>query len=141
MILLDTNVVSELLKPAPEPAVRAWLNSQDSAEVYLSAVSEAELRYGVALLAPGRRRERLAEAVETLVREEFWERVLPFDGAAARCFAQITAERRRAGRPISPFDGQIVAIARARRAVLASRNGRDFEGCDVAIINPWEGAL
>ena len=121
--------------------VRAWINAQESADVYLSAVSAAELRYGVAILSPGRRRDRLAEAVEAVLTGEFSGRVLPFDAASARYFANIAAARRHAGRPISPFDGQIAAVARAHNAVLASRNVRDFEGCDVPVIDPWEAPL
>ena len=140
MILLDTNVISEMLKPAPDVAVKAWLNAQAPAEVYLSAVSEAELRFGVAVLAPGQCQDRLAEAIDALLREEFAGRLLPFDTAAARSFADIAAARRRSGRPISPFDGQIAAIARTHRAVLASRNVADFEGCDIPLIDPWREA-
>ena len=140
MIVLDTNVISEMLKPAPDVAVTAWLNAQAPSEVYLSAVSEAELRFGVAVLAPGQRQDRLAEAIEALLREEFAGRLLPFDTAAARSFADIAAARRRSGRPISPFDGQIAAIARTHRAVLASRNVADFEGCDIPLIDPWREA-
>ena len=140
MILLDTNVISEMLKPAPDVAVKAWLNAQAPAEVYLSAVSEAELRFGVAVLAPGQCQDRLAEAIDALLREEFAGRLLPFDTAAARSFADIAAARRRSGRPISPFDGQIAAIARTHRAVLASRNLADFEGCDIPLIDPWREA-
>ena len=101
MIVLDTNVVSELLRPAPAPAVEAWLAGQDGADIYLTAISEAELRYGVAIMANGKRQKLLAEAVDGMLREDFHDRILPFDSAAAGEYARIGAERRAAGRPIS----------------------------------------
>jgi len=140
MIILDTNVVSELLRAAPAPTVEAWLAGQDGADVYLTAISEAELRYGVAVLAGGSRREALAEAIAGMLREDFRDRILPFDSAAAGEYANIGAARRAAGRPISQFDGQIAAIARAQGAVMATRNVSDFEGCGVEVIDPWDHA-
>jgi hypothetical protein len=101
MIVLDTNVVSELLRPAPAPAVEAWLAGQDGADIYLTAISEAELRYGVAIMANGKRQKLLAEAVDGMLREDFHDRIPPFDSAAAGEYARIGAERRAAGRPIS----------------------------------------
>lgn len=137
MIILDTNVVSELLRASPAPAVEAWLAQQDSASVYLTAISAAELRYGVAIMANGKRREMLAEAVDGILGEDFLNRILPFDSAAGVKYASIGAERRAAGRPISQFDCQIAAIARAHGAVMATRNVGDFEGCGVELIDPW----
>ena len=137
MILLDTNVISELFRKAPEPTVEAWLAAQNGAEVYLSAVSEAELRLGVALLPPGRRREALSEIVERVLQEDFRGRVLPFDSPAAAAYAVIAADRRKRGRPISQFDCQLAAIARANAAAVATRNVGDFEGCGVDLIDPW----
>ena len=137
MILLDTNVISELLRPAPEPRVEAWLSAQDGAGIFLSAVSAAELRFGAALLPPGRRREALAAALDALLREDFAGRLLPFDEAAAEAYAEIAAARRAAGRPIRAFDAQIAAIARARGAAVATRNARDFEVCGIKVIDPW----
>ncbi len=137
MIVLDTNIVSELLRPSPEPKVAAWLAAQNGAGVYLTTVSEAELRYGLAIMADGKRREALAEAVEGILREDFRERILAFDRPAATADAAIVADRRAAGRPISQFDCQIAAIGRAHGAAIATRNARDFEGCGVEIIDPW----
>ncbi|MEO0678794.1 MAG: type II toxin-antitoxin system VapC family toxin [Pseudomonadota bacterium] len=137
MILLDTNVISELLRPAPEPRVEAWLAAQDGAGVFLSAVSAAELRFGAALLPSGRRREALMAALHAIPREDFAGRLLPFDDAAAEAYAEIAAARRAAGRPISAFDAQIAAIARAQGAAVATRNARDFEGCGIEVIDPW----
>jgi len=138
MILLDTNVISELLRPAPAPSVETWLAAQDGPDVYLSAVSEAELRLGVALLPAGSRRAALAGAIDTILAEDFRARILPFDSAATRAYAAIVAERRSAGRPISQFDAQIAAIARANGATVATRNVRDFETCGIDLIDPWQ---
>ena len=137
MIILDTNVVSELLRPAPAKQVEAWLSAQDGATVYFTAVGEAELRHGVALLPAGRRRTALSMAIEGILEEDFRNRILPFDRAAASVSAAIAAKRRAAGRPISQFDCQIAAIARAHEAAVATRNTGDYEGCGIEVIDPW----
>lgn len=137
MIVLDTNVVSELLRPVPAPQVEAWLAAQDGAQVYFTAVGEAELRYGVAVLPAGRRRAALAAAVDAMLEEDFRDRILAFDRGAALAYATIAADRRAAGRPISQFDCQIAAIARAHDAAVATRNTDDFAGCGIAVIDPW----
>jgi hypothetical protein len=115
-IVLDTNIVSELLRPAPEPKVEVWLAAQDGAQVYVTTITEAELRYGVAILAGGKRRDMLTEAIDAMLREDFRGRILPFDSAAAEAYA---------------------AIGCARQAAIATRNARDFEGCGIAVIDPW----
>ena len=140
MILLDTNILSELMRPTPEAAVEQWLADQPAASVFISAITEAELRYGLALMPPGKRRSALAVEIENMLGEDFSGRILPFDSPAAVAFAEIAAERRQAGRPISQADAQIAAIARSRGAALATRNVPDFEGCGVEIINPWSSA-
>lgn len=137
MIVLDTNVVSELLRPVPAPRVEAWLATQDGAAIWLTAVGEAELRHSVAILPPGRQRRALTAAVEAMLDEDFRNRILPFDRAAARAYAVIAAARRSAGRPIAQFDCQIAAIARAHDAAVATRNATDFEGCGIKVIDPW----
>ena len=137
MIILDTNVLSELLRPDPARQVERWLAAQDGTKVYFTTVGEAELRHGVAILPKGRRRNALATAIEGLLNEDFRDRILPFDRPAARAYATIAAERRAAGRPISQFDCQIAAIARAREATVATRNTSDYEGCGIALIDPW----
>ena len=139
MIILDTNIVSELLRPVPEPKVEAWLAAQDRGKVYLTAISEAELRYGMTILPDGKRRDALTEAVDAMLRGNFQDRILPFDSTAAEAYAAIAAERRGAGRPISQFDCQIAAIGRAQGATVATRNAKDFEGCGIEIIDPWTG--
>ena len=137
MILLDTNILSELMRPAPDPAVERWLAAQPDASLFISAITEAELRYGAALLPAGQRRSALAAEIDGMLEEDFDGRVLPFDRLAAQAFAVIAADRRQAGRPISHADAQIAAIARSRGAALATRNVRDFDGCGVGVINPW----
>lgn len=137
MIILDTNVLSELLRPSPAGQVEAWLSAQDGTQVYFTAIGEAELRHGVAIRPAGKRRAELSNAIEGMLGDDFRDRILPFDRAAARAYASIAAERRAAGRPISQFDYQICAIARANDAVIATRNTADFEGCGVVLVDPW----
>jgi toxin FitB len=137
MIVLDTNVVSELMKSAPEPAVMVWTNALPATTLFLSAVTQAEILYRVALVPEGKRREGLTRAARTAFETYFRGRILPFDSEAAEVFAALAAGRRQAGRPISQADAQIAAIARSRGAALATRNVPDFEGCGVEIVNPW----
>ena len=139
MIVVDTNVVSELMRLAPSAAGMAWFTEQNSASLYLTAVSEAELRAGAAILPPGRRRDRLAAEIDGVIGQDFAGRVLPFDSAAAKAYASIAASRRSAGRPIPDADCQIAAITRARDAAVATRNAGDFEQCGIAVIDPWTG--
>lgn len=137
MILIDANVISELMRSDPAPAVLEWFGSQGASTLYLSAVGEAELRRRAALLPDGKRRARLLAAIDAMVSEDFAGRVLPFDSSAAVAFAAIFADRRGAGRPISFPDCQIAATARAHGAALATRNLTDFEGCGIAVMDPW----
>ena len=137
MILLDTNVVSELMKSAPEPAVMAWIDALPGATVFASAITQAEILYGIALVPEGKQRDRLTRAAHTAFETYFRGRVLPFDSDAAETFAPLAAGRRQAGRPISQADAQIAAIARSRGAALATRNVADFDGCGIEIVNPW----
>ena len=140
MILLDTNVLSELMRPAPDPAVERWFAAQPDASLFISAITEAELQYGAALLPSGKRRSALTAEIDAMLEEDFNGRILPFDRSAAQAFAVIAADRRQAGRPISQADAQIAAIARSRGAALATRNVSDFDGCGVEVINPWSAA-
>lgn len=137
MIILDTNILSEALRPAPEPRVMDWLGNQASTSLFVTTVTQAEILYGIAILDPGRRRDDLPLAAEAIFTEDFAGRVLGFDKEAASIFAVIAAERRHLGRPISQFDAQIAAITRSRGAALATRNIRDFEACDIDLIDPW----
>ena len=139
--LLDTNVVSELMRESPEPAVARWVSDHPVEDLFLSAVSEAELRYGAAILPSGRRRETLFFfKIEEMLGDAFEDRVLPFDSDAARAYGYIGAARRSAGRPVASADRRIAATAAARRMRLATRNVRDFEEMGIEVVDPWAGA-
>ena len=137
MIVLDTNVLSEAVRPTPQQRVLDWLAAQQAATLYTTTISEAELLYGIASLPGGRRRSALAETMRRMLSEDFAGRVLTFDRPAAREFAVIASVRRSKGRPISAFGAQIASIARAQGAAVATRNVSDLEGCGIDIIDPW----
>ena len=137
-VLLDTNVVSELIRKSPDPAVEEWVSGRVLEDLYFSAIGEAELRYGAAILPTGRRRETLVSEIEWMLRDAFRDRVLPFDSNAAREFADIAARRRSIGRPLAPADCQIAAIARSLNMAVATRNNRDFEDMGIDVCNPWD---
>ena len=137
MYVIDTNVASELMRPAPTPSVAAWIAERDAEDMFLTAVSEAELRYGVAIAPAGRRKDALEAAMTRWLDVGFGERILPFDSVAARAYAEIAADRRQTGRPIGEADCQIAAICRQRGAVLITRNVRDFQGTGVEVVDPW----
>ena len=136
MIILDTNVVSEAMKPQPHPAVRAWLNAQAAQTLYLSSVTLAELLFGIAALPAGKRRELLAKALDGLL-ELFQDRVLPFDTDAAKRYAELAGMARAGGRGFPTPDGYIAAIAASRGFIVASRDTAPFEAAGVRVINPW----
>lgn len=137
MIVLDTNVISEVMRARPSPRVLDWMRAEPLASLFTTAITEAELLYGIAVLPPGKRRESLETTVTTILAEDFQGRILPFDSPAAQAFAVIAANRRRSGRPISDADARIAAIARSRGAVVATRNVGDFAGCDLVLVDPW----
>lgn len=137
MIILDTNVLSELVKPSPDPNVVHWIGQKPVASLFTSTITQAEILYGVTLMPDGDRKTLLLEAVFRMFDELFAGRLLPFDAEAAMNYALIASDRSRAGRPISQFDAQIAAIARSREGRLATRNVSDFEGCGIVVINPW----
>lgn len=138
MILLDTNVLSELMRAAPEPRVVRWLDTRSGEDIWVSAVTEAEILLGIQLLPKGKRRDGLATLAGRMFEDDFSGRCLPFDAGAAAEYAQIVAIRTRLGSPISVEDAQIAAIARAAGLTLATRNVKDFSGIDgLKIIDPW----
>ena len=138
MIVLDTNVLSEALRPAPSGAVMHWLGAQDRFAVFLTAITQAELLYGIELLPTGKSRSLLSTAVKRIFSDEFSGRILPFDEGAAEEYAGIVARRAKMGRPISQFDAMIAAIASSRGGAVATRNVRDFEHCGIEVLNPWD---
>jgi toxin FitB len=137
VIILDTNVLSALMRTQPDPAVLAWLDAQAAASVWLTSITVFEGRLGLALLPRGRRQQTLEAAFEQLLTEDLGNRVIPFDAEAAAQAVLIGAARRRAGRPVDMRDTQIAGIAAARRATLATRNVRHFEGLPTPVVNPW----
>lgn len=140
MIVVDTNVVSELMRPRPEPAILVWVAGQQRSELFTTSVTKAEILYGIAILPSGRRKAGLAEGAERVFGVSFADRVLAFDAAAAACYAEVAMMRRRAGKPISALDAQIAAIALTAGAFVATRDVAGLEGCGVEIINPWTTA-
>ncbi len=138
MFILDTNVISELMQERPHPTVLEWIDDRLKRDLYVAAVTQAEVLTGIAILPEGKRRQDLAAAADRAFDGMFADRVLPFDRSAAGAHAKIAAARRSAGRPISQADCQIAAIAAARGGSVVTRNVRDFEGTGVAVVNPWE---
>lgn len=137
MTILDTNAVSEAMKPAPSDIVLRWLASQDPLGVFVTVITQAEILYGIEILPAGKRKQKLSAAANKLFYQHFRNRILPFDHESAREFANIVASRKAAGRPISQFDAMIAAIARSHGAAVATRNTGDFEHCGIRLINPW----
>jgi predicted nucleic acid-binding protein len=137
MILLDTNVISEIMRPRPEPRVTEWIQSLPRSEFWTSTVVVAELLSGIDMMPIGRKQKGLREAVELMIAEDFHGQILSFDLAAARCFGEIFSTRQRMGRPINEMDAQIAATARVHGAAVATRNIKDFVGCDLVVFNPW----
>ena len=137
MIVADTNVVSELMRPSPSARIRDWVNAQAPGELCTTAVTLAEICYGLERLPDGRRKDSLL-ATATEVFAEFSEFIQPFDADAAIWYATITARRDRLGLPIDGFDAQIAAICRTRGAALATRNAKDFRGTGINVIDPWQ---
>jgi predicted nucleic acid-binding protein len=137
MIVIDTNVVSEIVKWSPSPAVMTWFSTQKPHDLYTTTITQAEILYGTELLPQGRRRTALQNAMARVFDETFAGRVLPFDEGSAYAFAMIAARHRLSGRTIGELDSQIAGIALSRGASLATRNVADFEGSGVELINPW----
>lgn len=140
MIILDTNVLSELMRPKPSARVVAWVAKQPGVELCTTSITAAEIFYGIELLAKSKRREGLLAAAEAMFAEDLGGRILGFESDSARAFSKIAAYRRALGRPISHADAQIAAIAQVRVAKLATRNVADFENCGLDVIDPWDGS-
>lgn len=139
MIVVDTNVTSELMRPSPSPVVTAWVRARGAAEMFTTSITLAEVRYGIERLPNGRRKDVLRAAAEDVF-SRFADHVLPFDASAAVDYAEVVSARERAGAPIDGFDAQIAAICRARGATLATRNVNDFRGVGVEVTDPWEAS-
>lgn len=139
MIVLDTNVVSELMRAEPAPAVVSWLKQSSGSGLYTTAVTVAEIRYGIARLPEGQRRDSLHQAANEIF-AAFPRQVLPFDLAAAVAYADVVASRERLGHPIDGFDAQIAAICRTQAAALATRNTKDFTDTGIEVVDPWHAA-
>ena len=138
MTILDTNVLSEIMAVSPSQTALKWVRNRRLADkVVITAITVAEILYGVELLAQGKRREKLGADAEAMFVQDFARDILPFDDRAARSFSRIAASRRNQGRPIAEMDAQIAAIAQLHGATLATRNTADFEGCDIRLANPW----
>jgi predicted nucleic acid-binding protein len=141
MILLDTNVISEVMKVAPSKAVLEWLNDQDSNSLYISTITIGEIEYGLRILPVGKRRLQLRERFEQFISQAFAQRVLAFDEAAARAYGDMMGLRKELGPPMSLPDGQIAAVARSRGLAVATRNVSALEECGVDLINPFRAKV
>ena len=140
MIVLDTNVVSEMMRPAPDSSVLNWLNTQIAEELWLNSVVVSELLFSIARLPAGARKRQLAETFAAMLEQDFAGRILPFDLEAAVIYAELAAACEAKGRPVAMADGQIAAICLAQGAKLATRNLKHFGGLGMVLVNPWDGA-
>lgn len=140
MLVLDTNIVTELFRPSPAPAVVDWYMRQSPADFFVTAITKAECLLGVELMPVGRRRDALAFAMATFFNDRLATPILPFGNMEAEYFAEIVARRSAFGRRIGEFDAQIAAITRTHGFSIVTRNVRDFDDCGVQVINPWEAA-
>jgi predicted nucleic acid-binding protein len=138
MMLVDTNVLSAMMRIAVEPAVERWFDGQPPESVWTTTITVFEIRFGLALLAPGRRRDRFHDAFDIAIDDVLGGRVLPFDRTAADTAAAIAAKQRQIGRPVEIRDVQIAGIAAARKATLATRNTRHFENLGIVLVDPWQ---
>ncbi|MEE3716384.1 type II toxin-antitoxin system VapC family toxin [Tumidithrix elongata RA019] len=138
MIILDTNVLSEFMRGLPDPVVMAWVAQQETSELFVTTITQAEMYYGLALLPVGKRRTNLERAVRQVFEQDFQQRILQFDSAAAMEYGNLAAWRRQNGKPISQADAQIAAITSSQKAILATRNISDFCDCQLTLVNPWQ---
>ena len=138
MIVLDTDVVSELMKATPAERVMNWVGAQPASTLYTTSITQAEILHGIMLLPSGKRRAAIAAAADAMFTDDFGGRILAFGSDATHPYARIATTRRRSGHPISHFDTQIAAIAHSAGATVATRNVVDFDGCGVKVVNPWD---
>lgn len=138
MIVVDTNIISALMRPSPEQSVIDWLNRQETATLFVSTITLAEIGYGLHVLPPGKRRRTLEDSFEKFIAAGFEHRILVFDMGAAQLYGDIMGRRKAMGRPMGILDGQIAAIARRHHFAVATRNVRDFEECGLDVVNPFE---
>ncbi len=138
MIILDTNVLSEFMRAVPDSAVMDWIGHQKTSEIFVTTITQAEMYYGLALLPVGKRRSDMERAVRQMFEQDFQERILTFDSAAALEYAALASFRRQIGKPIAQADAQIAAIALAKHSILATRNISDFCDCQLTLVNPWQ---
>jgi predicted nucleic acid-binding protein len=138
VVILDTNVISEILRQEPNEAVVNWFRSQPGDQLFTTAITHAEVLYGISLLPKGSRREKLLAVAQLIFVEDLENRILAFSSEASSYYADIGSSRRTSGRPISQFDAMIAAIARLHGATIATRNTSDFGNCGIDLINPWE---
>ncbi|MEO8099355.1 MAG: type II toxin-antitoxin system VapC family toxin [Acidobacteriota bacterium] len=136
MLILDSTLLAECLKPSPDPQVGKWLATQDVESAYTTSLAQADLLFGVQRLAPGKRRTELAQAISDIL-DRFEGRILSFDPDAARAYPQIVLDRNLLGRPISETEAMIAAITRSRGATLVTRHEHDFAGCGIRVVSPW----
>jgi len=137
VIVVDTNVISELLRPKPHPFVKRWADTTHPSQLYTTSISHGELLSGIALMPEGRRRNELAETLARLFHAAFASRILPYDSSAALHYARIIAQRTALGRPIAQADAQIAAICLTHKATIATRDARGFERLGLDVVNPW----
>jgi hypothetical protein len=138
MIVVDTNVISEVMRPQPSPSVLNWLNTQDGNQLFITTVTPAEIGYGLRILPDGQRRWQLQSRFGQFIAQAFEERVLDFTASAAHSYAEIMGRRKEAIHPMSLPDGQIASIAHAHGFAVATRNIKDFEDCGLELVNPFE---
>jgi len=138
IILLDTNVISELMKASPDKSVVRWVASASAADLYTTTITQAEILFGIMLLPPGKRRSAFESAANAMFSQDFGGRILPFGSDAVHPYAVIATTRRRLGFPISQLDAQIAAIAYSSGALIVTRNVSDFDHCGVKVVNPWK---
>ena len=138
MILLDTNIISEMMKPIPNTRVIRWIDQQNVTQLFITTITIAEISYGINVLPRGNRRSILESAFNKAIKESFMHRILFFDDSAAHFYGKIMGERKKLGRPMSILDGQIAAIGRTHECAIATRNIHDFENCGLKLINPFD---